>query len=161
MSHSTFIPVDTERSSALDRVLGHIDDSSLDPAACWVWQGSRSRHGYGRIMRFGKMQHAHRMVWDLLVGPIDPGLVIDHLCRNKACVNPEHLEPVTNEVNVMRGEGPTARNARKTHCPQGHPYDETNTYVHKNGRGRSCRECARTRISERRRRARQNQEMNA
>lgn len=153
-------PANPEKSNALDRVIGHLGDSPLDPDDCWVWQGTILKRGYGRIMRFGKQLHAHRMVWELLVGPLPKDLVLDHLCRNRACVNPDHLEPVPNEVNVMRGEGVCARNARKTHCPQGHAYDETNTYVHKNGRGRSCRACARTRTRERRQSARQNQEKN-
>lgn len=159
MSLATAIPADTEKSNVLDRVIGHLGDASLDPAACWIWQGSRTNKGYGRIMRFGKQYHAHRVVWELLVGEVDPDLVLDHLCRERACVNPDHLEPVTNVENVRRGEGVCAQNARKTHCPQGHPYDEANTYRIKTG-GRSCRACARIRTRVRRARIRSTQEKN-
>ena len=150
-------PVDSEKSNALDRVIGHLGDCPLDPDECWVWKGTILKKGYGRIMRFGKQLHAHRMVWELLVGPLTSDEVLDHLCRNRACVNPNHLEPVGNKDNVLRGEGPTAQNARKTHCPQGHPYDETNTYRIRTG-GRACRTCARIRTRERRERSRSNQE---
>jgi hypothetical protein len=76
---------------------------------------------------------------ELFVGPIPEGLVIDHLCRNRGCINPTHMEPVTNAENVLRGEGPTAVNARKTHCKRGHPFDDVNTYVY--AKGRACRMC--------------------
>jgi hypothetical protein len=76
------------------------------------------------------------------MGAVPEGLELDHLCRVRGCVNPKHLEPVTHRENLMRGESWSAVNARKTHCPEGHPYDETNTYIDGKGR-RRCRECAR------------------
>ena len=88
----------------------------------------------------GTAKKAHRVSWELLVGPIPEGLELDHLCRNHGCVNPDHLEPVTHAVNVRRGRGGTSW-AQKKHCPQGHPYDDANTYLYR-GR-RSCRECSR------------------
>jgi hypothetical protein len=95
---------------------------------CWLWQGSL-RSGYGRFRGgAGPLVTAHRYAYRLLVGPIPEGLVLDHLCRNGACVNPAHLEPVTQRENLRRGTGFNATNAAKTHCPAGHPYSEANTY---------------------------------
>lgn len=112
---------------------------------CWEWTGAKW-NGYGKTavhVANGKTKHwaAHRRAYELLVGPIPDGLQLDHLCRNRACVNPDHLEPVTGSVNVRRGSTIPITNARqrgKTHCPAGHPYDETNTGD--NG-GRSWRRC--------------------
>lgn len=114
---------------------------------CWVWIASRNENGYGY---FGPGMHhsprlvrVHRYAYELLVGPIPEGLTIDHLCRNRPCVNPAHMETVTNKENILRGLSTGAHNARKTHCPQGHPYDLFNTYLRRDkGRtGRNCRAC--------------------
>lgn len=110
---------------------------------CWEWTGSLSG-GYGMFTPTGRNVDqcpAHRVVYELLVGPIPEGLVLDHLCRLPRCVNPEHLEPVTFQENVLRGIGPTAVNAAKTECINGHPFTPENTYAWP-GRGRHCRPCA-------------------
>lgn len=109
-------------------------------SGCWLWTGSVSSGGYARTWVDGRAQNASRVIYRAIVGPIQAALELDHLCRNVNCVNPEHLEPVTHQVNTLRGVGPTARHARKTHCLRGHPYDETNTY--RDRKGRRCRACA-------------------
>lgn len=117
----------------------------VETGECWVWTGAMHREGYGV---FGATL-AHRVAYEAFIGEIPAGLTIDHLCRNRACVNPIHLEPTTLPVNVMRGESPPARNARKTHCPQGHPYDDVNTHITSKG-WRSCKACNRDRARRRR-----------
>jgi hypothetical protein len=109
---------------------------------CIIWPGSRYSTGYGRVWRDGRMQSAHRAAYQDAYGPIPEGLVLDHLCRVRLCVNPDHLEPVTHRVNILRGVGASARNVVKTHCPRGHAFTTENTYL--NPRGfRVCRECHR------------------
>jgi hypothetical protein len=163
---------------------------------CWLWTAA-TQGGYG-VFRVSstKQVKAHRWAYESLVGPIPEGLTLDHLCRVRNCVNPEHLDPCTTGVNTLRGDSGSARNARKTHClnghplegdnlmrdargmrqcricqrervrrwmsehygkgvgkgaaqrakthcPQGHPYDQANTYVHPTSGGRLCRTCRR------------------
>ncbi len=109
---------------------------------CWLWTAALNGDGYGR---FGggdrKVYQAHRWIYEQEVGPIPPGLTIDHLCRVHACVRPSHLEAVSRTENVLRGEGPTAINARKTHCANGHAFTEENTLNNHGNRG--CRACYR------------------
>lgn len=123
-------------------------DSSGD---CWEWLADKT-NGYGRfVIGNNKKVRAHRFAYERLVGEIPEGLVIDHLCRNRACVNPKHMEVVTNRENILRGEGLTAINARKTHCNRGHKFTSENTRPNGvNGKGRKCRECANSKQRERR-----------
>ena len=112
------------------------------PKDCWLWIGTITANGYGQVKHNGRDIGAHRAAYQILVGPIPDGLTIDHLCRNRRCVNPTHLEPVTTKENLRRGLSPTAINARKTHCIHGHEFTKDNTY-HRKGIGRRCRTCAR------------------
>jgi hypothetical protein len=111
---------------------------------CWLWIGALTSAGYGNIGGKGWNALAHRVSFETLVGPVPSGLVLDHLCRTTNCCNPNHLEAVTFAANVLRGTGAAARNARVTHCPRGHEYNERNTYLRK-GLGRRCRVCDRER----------------
>ena len=126
---------------------------------CWIWTGSLDPKGYGRYGVGSKLDGTHRILrphrfaYERLVGPIGEGLVIDHLCRRRACVNPEHLEPVTNRENaVVRGNHVSAQRKALTHCSLGHAFSEANTHIYRGGR--VCRQCHNDRERERRQRAR-------
>jgi len=109
---------------------------------CWAWTDALGIHGYGYLKVDGKRRRAHRLAYNHFVGPIPAGLVLDHLCRNRGCVNPAHLEAVTQKVNANRGlTGANMRN--KTHCPKGHEYTPENTRIVSGSR--HCRTCHRAR----------------
>lgn len=117
---------------------------------CWLYAGSITKTGYPIANEFINKKpvatYLHRLFYSIYNGPIPEGLVIDHLCRTRRCINPQHLEAVTVGVNTMRGMGFSGRNARKTKCKQGHPYTEENTIwrMNNNGNvGRRCRTCQR------------------
>lgn len=116
---------------------------------CWLWTGPVDRNGYG-VFSYAPSRSMvpHRWAYIELVGPIPEGLELDHLCKVRNCVRPDHLEPVTRAENMHRSDV-WETNRSKTHCPQGHPYDEENT-CHSRGR-RYCRACSR--LATRRRRA--------
>jgi len=116
-----------------------------------LWTGAIDKDGYGHtaetVNGVIRQLKAHRAVYELLVGPIPTGMTLDHVkangCTSRACVNPAHLEPTTVRENIIRGIGPAtaaARNAAKTHCPRGHPYDARNTRLDRQGR-RHCKAC--------------------
>ena len=109
------------------------------PSGCIEWQGTRPR-GYGQFSLGYKMVLAHRWAWEQVNGPIPDSLHLDHLCRNPACVNPNHLEPVTARENKVRA---VAAVPRATHCRRGHQRNETNMYVNPKTGQRLCRVCAR------------------
>lgn len=117
------------------------------PDGCWLWTGDTDKEGYGLLRPYGnKGMHcrAHRFSYEYFLGPIPGNLPLDHLCDTPPCVYPYHLEPKTQRANVLRGIGPSAVNARKTHCKRGHPFDEENTRIFqgKYGPGKRCRACA-------------------
>jgi hypothetical protein len=111
---------------------------------CWRWNGARTAKGYSHLVVAGRNIYAHRAIWVLFNGPISGGLQIDHLCRNRGCVNVDHMEPVTCRTNLLRGEGNAiraARAARQTHCKQGHPLTPDNLYPPSGTNLRICRRC--------------------
>lgn len=110
-------------------------DRSGGKDACWLWIAAIGSNGYGRLLVNGRLVQAHRLTYELMVGPIPASLVVDHLCCVKRCVNPRHLEPVTNAVNIQRA-------VYKPTCSRGHEWSEANTYHHPNG-SRRCRACHR------------------
>lgn len=137
------------------------DKFERNGADCWVWTASRLPNGYGSfwVGENGiKAANAHRFAYRLLVGEVPDGLVLDHLCRNRACVNPEHLEPVTDRENMWRGEHASIVAARKGQCVNGHKMTPENTRIaparpgRRNRATRECRQCGR---DQERRRAKQ------
>jgi hypothetical protein len=131
------------------RIAGRI---VVDPeTGCWLYQGPQQYQGYCQIWWKGRAPVVHRVVYELLVGPIPDGLVIDHVrklgCLYRHCCWPAHLEPITQHINVLRAYRP---DGPRTHCVRDHEYTPENTYTFSDGR-RACRECARARDRERRR----------
>ncbi len=123
----------------LERLMSKVE--MVTESGCWIWMAGSLR-GYGQISvggRHGSMKGAHRIAYELLKGPIPKGLELDHLCRVTFCINPAHLEPVTHQVNAQRGEAGKYEKVR-THCPQGHPYNQENTQLHR-GWHRLCKAC--------------------
>jgi hypothetical protein len=114
-----------------------------DPGGCWLWLGAKDPRGYGRFSFHGRKWLAHRFAYEALVGWVPAGLELDHLCKNKSCVNPAHLEAVTSYENKRR-----AGIVDKTHCKHGHAFTPENTYVDAKRRRRVCRSCGRRRWAE-------------
>lgn len=131
---------------ALDRLMEKVIWNG-DEDECWVFEGSKGHYGHGYLNVDGRNRQAHVIAYEAFIGPVPAELELDHLCRNPPCVNPSHLEPVTHRENILRGLSPQAENARKTHCPQGHPYSGDNLYEApgRAGSHRQCRTCIKAR----------------
>lgn len=123
------------RQYVMNRVVIH------PKSKCWIWTNAQQGGGYGKAKFQGKQSTAHRLSYIAFEGPIASGLCLDHICRNRLCVNPLHLEPVTQVENRRRGLQMSLR-VDKTHCINGHPYTDGNTYKDRKGVNR-CMECAR------------------
>lgn len=118
---------------------------------CWNYIGWTDKNGYGRTRWSSGMVLTHRLAYEQLVGEIPDGLLLDHLCRNTSCVNPDHLEPVTSQVNTLRGFSVVTEHAKKTHCPYGHEYTSENTRLQTRPSGtvsRACKACEQVRHSQ-------------
>lgn len=134
---------DDPRPTTVERFWAKVDRRGDNE--CWLWTATLNSRGYSQFQYDHRVGLGHRFAYELLVGPIPDGLQIDHLCRTPACVNPAHLEPVTNRENSRRGY-----RATKTHCPQGHPYSGDNLIIRHSGR--SCRICVNIKQNQRRQR---------
>lgn len=115
---------------------------------CWNWTAATSSHGYSNFWNGAAYESGHKFSYRHHKGEVPKGLHIDHLCRNRVCVNPDHLEAVTQRVNTLRGDTVARHNSVKTHCPRGHEYNETNTHIDRTG-ARHCRPCGKRRRAER------------
>lgn len=128
--------------STVDRFLLYVHKTG----DCWNWTGGKNQKGYGLFWNPPLRQGAHRVAYQLFNGPIPDGLEIDHLCRNRGCVNPAHLEAVDHRTNVLRSPDHVGkREARKTHCPRGHEYDATRKGKRPGSTRRACTKCERAR----------------
>ena len=137
------------RVTVAERFWSKVDKNGPVPAyaphlgPCWLWTGDKNWKGYGLFWDGSRKLAAHRWALAEVDGPIPAGMQLDHLCRTRLCVRPKHLEVVTSRTNTLRGQGNAALNARKTSCPQGHPYDLFNTRFGSGRQGRKCKTCAR------------------
>ena len=142
MSLKIKTPPGPRAAPVLDRIQSKVAHS---PSGCWEWTGAVDLHGYGyltigsRLDGTRRKAKAHRVAYEALVGPVPEGLDLDHLCRNRGCVNPEHLEPVTRRENLRRGLGLIGEQLGRDCCAHGHPYSSANTYLSKGAR--VCRRC--------------------
>jgi len=119
---------------------------------CWIRSTGICKGDYSQVRVHGILRMAHCVAWELVNGPIPAKLQLDHLCRVRNCVNPEHLEPITQRINILRGESFAAKKAAQTHCIHGHEFTPENLYLDR--RGRKCKTCAKahSRASNQRRR---------
>jgi hypothetical protein len=132
----------------LDRMFAN--SAPIPHCGCWVWMGATNQFGYGRALLDGQRMVAHRAAYILAHGNVPGDLELDHLCRVRSCINPDHLEPVEKLENIRRGiagEWFAAQQRAKTHCPQGHPYAGDNLFIRKGRPHRECRACMKERNS--------------
>lgn len=128
-----------------ESLINRLKNNCIDVDGCWIWQRSLTSKGYAKVKTGSRTDNtrktaiAHRLMYELLVGEIPANHELDHLCKQRNCINPDHLEPVLHRENVLRGNGLAGMNARKTHCKQGHEYTESNTRMY--GNKRRCRAC--------------------
>lgn len=132
--------------TSADRFWGKVN---FDGDGCWRWTGAVQTGGYGHLYIDHVHFYSHRLSYEWLVGPIPEALVLDHLCRVRNCVNPCHLEPVTQRDNVLRSSSPASLQAQQTHCIRGHAFDEKNTYWEKRRYARKCLACQKLRAKRR------------
>lgn len=127
-------------AASIARFWSHVDKG--EPTACWLWKLSVTlkRGGYGQFRCEGKTLRAHKVAYELAVGPVPDGLVLDHICRNPRCVNPAHLDPVPHAENTRRGMAPSAVSKRTNRCARGHGFTAASTYIRPSGK-RECRVC--------------------
>ena len=131
---NTRVCVDMSNKTTEERFWEKVDKTN----SCWIWTSEKNYSGYGKFQLKGKRVKAHRFSYELTNGKIPKGLTIDHLCRNRSCVNPDHLEAVTQKENLLRGISPAAINSRRKFCIRGHLLSGRNLYVKPNN-GRQCR----------------------
>ena len=134
------------KSWTRDALVDRIDNSveRIPFSGCWIWLRTiRRGNEYGRVSISGRTLSAHRWVYEVIRGRIPNGLELDHICKVRCCVNPDHLEPVTHKENTLRGIGPTSQNAKKTHCVNGHELSGANLGEQWKGMGRKCVTCSR------------------
>lgn len=134
-----FVQLNEENTNPNWKPIGYL----IGEGGCWEWVGAKNDKGYGQIRIAGKWRYAHRVMYERTKGAIPEGRrwVIDHLCRNKSCVNPDHLEAVVQQENIARG----LKGRLCTHCPRGHEYTPENTYRFRGTGTKKCRECSRIR----------------
>ena len=135
--------------NAIDRFMVKfaISDKEYDGTPCWEWTAAEAPpYGYGRFWLGRRYECAYRWAYEYFIGPIPEGLVTDHLCNNPRCVNALHLKATTQKENVLRGNGISASNARKTHCKHGHAFDQQNTWISSKGE-RHCKTCNNIRMT--------------
>lgn len=131
-------PIPSLSPAQIERFWTRVGVQMYDTDACWEWTGRLELNGYARVRLFDRKYYVHRVAYTLARGPIPDGLTLDHLCRNRRCANPGHLEAVTGSENTLRGTAFSAINAKKTHCPRGHKLVRVNGQ-----RTRPCLECRR------------------
>lgn len=129
-----------KRIPVLERFLSYI---CFDEVGHWLWTGKLNQDGYARIKYYGRMIMAHRLSYEIFIRPLIEGQEIDHLCRVRHCINPDHLEAVVHKVNMERSPSFAERKARTTHCPYGHPYSGENLIFRAKDKSRHCKACGR------------------